>query len=644
MFVRRKRGQVLLVHNVRVEGRVVQRRLAAFGSAPELEGVLTVDGWPRWLAALARSHPDIAYDGNELRLKLEEALAHWHSESAPGPGKLVRLAEALDAELAATTPASPGDAAVLDASRPLLTRLATNLDRVLGRNSRHAAAARPGTRRRSESTMAPEISADDRFDEAMEHWWRGEHRAAVTGFRRVLQADPRHADAHNRLGIAAMEANEVGAAENHFRAAIEGAARQIEIHQGFLGWGSRENRPYLRAHASLAQVFRLTRRWADAAKIHEQLLRWNPNDNQGVRFLLGEEYYRMGLVDRAIGAYERAGDSDPAICFGAGLALLDVGREGTALWWARGVGRNGYVVPMLLGEPWERVPGRHPNDLAEPEWAARYLEGCGDLWLRRPEWLDRLAELWSDPRLRAWRADLDHLMVGLEHTRGEERRDLLERYERSTDEAWIRRLIGDSPPPAALGVERAVDVGPPQRFSVGDTWVIDMGEVLGLVGADGLAAQTRRLNEYVGRIVEAVSAWDDTLPIDSAIRCRRRPRNRPCPGHVRAWCVEGTIQWSCTRCRDNGRISNWRGTPWDIATDEPTVELVAVPVSVSSYDELRGLELGLARRPVARAFHRHDGAELLGTPAEFGALLFGVERAGSGDLAGFLRSALAQVG
>lgn len=641
MFVRRKRGQVLLVHNVRIEGRVVQRRLAAFGSAAELEGVLSSDGWPRWMSAMTRAHPDVPNGWEALRPKLALALAQWSAESAPGPSKLARLAEALDVELAATTSASPSDAAVLDAARPLLMRLAANLDRVLGHTVRRAPAP-PTTPRAPEIAMTPD-EADDRFDEAMEHWWRGDRRAAVMQLRRVLELDPRHAEAHDRLGTAAIDEELFDAAEAHFRAAIDGAADRIEIHQGFLGWGSRENRPYLRAHAGLGQVHRRCGRYADAAKVHEQMLRWNPNDNQGVRFLIGEEYHRLGLLDRAMAAYQRAGDADPAICFGAGLALLDLGKDGTARWWVRGIGRNGYVAPMLLGESWERVPGRHATDNAEPEWAARYVERCGDLWMANPRWLDHLAELWSDPRVRAWRSDLDHLMVGLDHTRGEERRDLMERWERANDEERIVRLVGDRHTTSPLGVERAAEIEPPQRFAIGDTWVIDMAEVLGLVGAEGLAAQTRRLNEYVGRIVEAVSAWDDTLPIDSAIRCRRRPRSRPCPGHVRACSIEGVIQWSCTRCRDNGRISNWRGTPWDIATDEPTVELVAVPVSLASYDELRDLELGLARRPVARAFHRHDGAELLGTPAEFGALVGGVERAGSGALAGFLRTALEQV-
>jgi Flp pilus assembly protein TadD len=43
---------------------------------------------------------------------------------------------------------------------------------------------------------------EELFDQGMEHWWAGDRRRALPVFRKVLQRDVQHADAHNHLGIA----------------------------------------------------------------------------------------------------------------------------------------------------------------------------------------------------------------------------------------------------------------------------------------------------------------------------------------------------------------------------------------------------------------------------------------------------------
>lgn len=54
-FVRRKRGQVLLVHNERVPGaaRVRQRELHRFTSPSEIEQVLAPAEWAKWTKAIS---------------------------------------------------------------------------------------------------------------------------------------------------------------------------------------------------------------------------------------------------------------------------------------------------------------------------------------------------------------------------------------------------------------------------------------------------------------------------------------------------------------------------------------------------------------------------------------------------------------
>ena len=91
------------------------------------------------------------------------------------------------------------------------------------------------------TTTAPFESADHVFGEGMEHWWAGDRRSALKCFRRALKLDPQHADAHNHLGIASLEARRLKDAEQHFRAAIDGGQRTVERDGMQVPWGITEN-------------------------------------------------------------------------------------------------------------------------------------------------------------------------------------------------------------------------------------------------------------------------------------------------------------------------------------------------------------------------------------------------------------------
>src|SRR5664279_1936425 len=52
----------------------------------------------------------------------------------------------------------------------------------------------------------------------------------------------------------------------------------------------------------------------------------------------------------------------------------------------------------------------------------------------------------------------------------------------------------------------------------------------------------------------------------SALRCRRRPCNRSCPGRMIVLRPEpaSAIHWECSTCHDEGVISNWCDSPDDL--------------------------------------------------------------------------------
>ena len=75
----------------------------------------------------------------------------------------------------------------------------------------------------------------------------------------------------------------------------------------------------------------------------------------------------------------------------------------------------------------------------------------------------------------------------------------------------------------------------------------------------------RRLAEHLSNIVRAATAGDAATSWESALPCRRRPANRRCRGQMIVTDRAGApIRWQCSVCGDEGVISNWEDSPFDL--------------------------------------------------------------------------------
>ncbi len=103
---------------------------------------------------------------------------------------------------------------------------------------------------------------------------------------------------------------------------------------------------------------------------------------------------------------------------------------------------------------------------------------------------------------------------------------------------------------------------------MGDTYVTDITHFEGLPPklAKGPAG---RIARYFGSIVSAASVGDVGEWMDTDIRCRRRPGKKPCPGHIQVYRQghSAPIEWHCSSCDDQGIISNWKESTWDLSQD-----------------------------------------------------------------------------
>lgn len=137
----------------------------------------------------------------------------------------------------------------------------------------------------------------------------------------------------------------------------------------------------------------------------------------------------------------------------------------------------------------------------------------------------------------------------------------------------------------------------------------------------------RRLAGHLSNIVRAATAGDAGTAWESALHCRRRPANRRCPGRmIVLWTEPGApIRWQCSTCQDQGVISNWEDSPFDLRRRRPAlagaVNQIVIPDEVAA--ALRELQLPDTdcERLVFRIRARNDHAILAATDGDLDELI-----------------------
>ena len=86
--------------------------------------------------------------------------------------------------------------------------------------------------------------------------------------------------------------------------------------------------------------------------------------------------------------------------------------------------------------------------------------------------------------------------------------------------------------------------------------------------------------EHLTLVVRAATAGDAGQGWVSALPCRRRPGRRPCEGNLALFRtdVPPSIERRCTTCGDEGVISGWERSPFDLRPRG--LELVSSPATI----------------------------------------------------------------
>lgn len=231
----------------------------------------------------------------------------------------------------------------------------------------------------------------------------------LASLARLLAAAPDALDVHAHIANYLHEADNPKKALEAALAGLSVANRHIpEGFGGRIEWGHLENRAYLRImQVALLSYMRL-RRYKDAVKVIELMLVRNPDDNQGVRYLLGSALLQARDFTRACVVFEQGAAQFPPHWYDLALCLMslrDMVRAATAL--RRGFAANPYIAEMLDGNP-DPAPLAiwHSSSVAKPETAREYLRMSGFLWLHRVDSSVFLRWLFNHPMVLNERAEV----------------------------------------------------------------------------------------------------------------------------------------------------------------------------------------------------------------------------------------------
>jgi tetratricopeptide (TPR) repeat protein len=216
----------------------------------------------------------------------------------------------------------------------------------------------------------------------------------------ALSISPNCADAY--VLLAEEEADTVGRALDLYEQGVAAGERALgpQYFREFAGdfWGLLETRPYMRALHGLADTLWRLHRREEALERYRDLLRLNPGDNQGVRYVLidlllqlervaeaeqllnqyRDDWSAEWLYTRALLEFRRGGASDTAR-----KALSDA------------LGQNPHAPAYLTGQ--KRIPNRLPEFIrpGHEDEAISYASQHLNHWRRTPgavEWLKAHAE------------------------------------------------------------------------------------------------------------------------------------------------------------------------------------------------------------------------------------------------------------
>jgi len=131
------------------------------------------------------------------------------------------------------------------------------------------------------------MEKEDYYYDGLEHLSEGEFDKAKRCFKKALEIDDEYVDAYNGFGnLYLLKEEHEKSREFYEEAYLLTKGRFSKGWPKRLEWGVLENRQYFRAICGLAFCLWEGNNTQEAKKLFELILKLNPDDNQGVRFVV----------------------------------------------------------------------------------------------------------------------------------------------------------------------------------------------------------------------------------------------------------------------------------------------------------------------------------------------------------------------
>lgn len=234
-----------------------------------------------------------------------------------------------------------------------------------------------------------ENAIDAAQDIMYDAWDAGDKKRRIALAKKALEISPLCADAY--VLLAQETAKNLDQAIELYRQGVEAGEKALgkAAFRDDVGhfWGLLETRPYMRARQGLAQSLWDKGLQDEAATHYRNMLRLNPNDNQGIRYLLMDCLLILGRNDEAAKLIKRYKE-DSSAAWRWSYALLAFRRSGdcpesrSAL--SQAIGDNAHVAALLLSD--KKMPRQLPTyvGMGDKNEAVAYVHGATLPWAATP--------------------------------------------------------------------------------------------------------------------------------------------------------------------------------------------------------------------------------------------------------------------
>jgi tetratricopeptide (TPR) repeat protein len=172
----------------------------------------------------------------------------------------------------------------------------------------------------------------DMFHEALEDYEAGKLRKAESDLRLILEGFPEFIDAYHHLAIILDESRRHKQARQLWETAVEigrsAFSETFKRGRYKLPWEILDNRPFLRAYHSWGLQLLEEEKVTEALDVFNDILSMNPGDNQGIRALAINCYFRLSQPSKVLEICKRyPNDTMEEVLYGRSLAFFQLQQE-----------------------------------------------------------------------------------------------------------------------------------------------------------------------------------------------------------------------------------------------------------------------------------------------------------------------------